>query len=90
MPCHSIHVAPDSSERRPQPEAEGENYGLNEHLTPTRLHTIAFFSMTSAEYCQTIRLDLSPTSSIFHCSCLYRASLGVSPVIGRQSLVLDA
>ena len=79
VPCHSIHVAPDSSERRPQPEAEGENYGLKEHLTLTRLHTIAFFSMTSAEYCQPIRLDLSPTSSIFQCSCLHRATSFPTP-----------
>ena len=86
MPCHSIHVAPDPSERRPQSEAEKENYGLNEHLTLTRLHTIAFFAMTSAEYCQTIRLDLSPTSSIFHCRCLHRATSFPAPDFNVASI----
>jgi hypothetical protein len=65
MRCHAIHVAPDSSERRPQSEAEGENYGLKKHRALTTLHTIAFFVMISAEYRQTFAWTSVPLPAHF-------------------------
>lgn len=47
MRCHSIHVAPDSSERRPQSEAEGENYGLNPRGVPKQIMSFVVCAATA-------------------------------------------